>query len=307
MRHTIKEITEILNSRGYNLIQYISSTNILAIDSRGYKYKINLFNLTHEKQPHWLMRNPFALDNFKLYLQREYPQYELLDDEYINCKTKMRFICHNHIDKGVQYNFVDNIVNNHHACMYCGCEELWERKRTPVEIMEMECQRVGVNFVQRTSYNGECWVNYTCPYHLDVGVQSSSWTHFKEFGHGCPHCNKISKGENRIYEYLSKNNIPFEREYSFEDCIHQRHLKFDFYVPLINLIIEFNGKQHYEPVKFFGGEEKFRTASKRDEIKMKYCNDNNIDILIIPYWEYDNIEKILEPYVKKALLLCEKV
>lgn len=40
---------------------------------------------------------------------------------------------------------------------------------------------------------------------------------------------------------------------------------------------------------------------------MKYCNDNNIDILIIPYWEYDNIEKILEPYVKKALLLCEKV
>lgn len=48
--------------------------------------------------------------------------------------------------------------------------------------------------------------------------------------------------------------------------------------------IEYNGRQHFEPITFFGGEEEFKTQQERDKRKEKYCEDNNIDLLVIPYW-----------------------
>jgi hypothetical protein len=52
-------------------------------------------------------------------------------------------------------------------------------------------------------------------------------------------------------------------------------------------LIEYNGIQHYEIIEFFGGEDGFRKSQQRDTIKMKYCKDNNIPLLIIPYTETD--------------------
>ena len=43
-----------------------------------------------------------------------------------------------------------------------------------------------------------------------------------------------------------------------------------------NICIEFNGKQHYEPIDFFGGVDRFEKQQINDNIKVNYCNDNNI-------------------------------
>ena len=43
----------------------------------------------------------------KLYLSKYYPDYILLDNEYLGCKAKMRFICNKHKEKGAQYNTLD--------------------------------------------------------------------------------------------------------------------------------------------------------------------------------------------------------
>lgn len=306
LKYTFDELKIELSKYGFNLIEYISTTELISIDSNGYKYKINLCNLRKGCKPNRFMKNPFALYNFNLYLKIHHPNYELLETEYLGCKTKMRFICHKHINKGVRLNTIDNIVNNHHACLFCGCEDLWERKRTPINKIINECKRVGVQYVERISKNNECWVNYICPNHKNIGVQSTSWTHFKELENGCPHCNKMSKGESRIYNFLTANNIKFNREYCFDDCIYKRHLKFDFYIPILNLVIEYNGQQHYKPIKIFGDKEKYENTIKRDNIKINYCKKNNIKMFIIPFWDYDNIEKLLEPFIEKALLLSEK-
>ena len=68
----------------------------------------------------------------------------------------------------------------------------------------------------------------------------------------------------------------------------------DFYLPGYNLIIEYDGVQHFKPLKFFGGEEKLRERQKNDELKKQLCEENGIEVIKIPYWEYNNIEKILE-------------
>jgi len=59
------------------------------------------------------------------------------------------------------------------------------------------------------------------------------------------------------------------------------------------MLIEYDGIQHFKPIKYFGGEEKFKFQQKTDFIKNEYCKNNNIKLLRIPYWEFDNIKLIL--------------
>ena len=111
--------------------------------------------------------------------------------------------------------------------------------------------------------------------------------------HGCPICDE-SKGEKYVRIYLENNNIDFIQEYRFEDCRYKYTLPFDFYIPDNNLIIEFDGEQHYRENNYFGGNNIFKDTQKRDKIKNKYCKDNNINLLRIPYWELDSVEDILD-------------
>ena len=61
-----------------------------------------------------------------------------------------------------------------------------------------------------------------------------------------------------------------------------------------NTCIEFDGKQHFKSIEFFGGEEIFNNTKIRDDIKNRFCLDNNIKIIRIPYNKYKDIEKILK-------------
>lgn len=104
-------------------------------------------------------------------------------------------------------------------------------------------------------------------------------------GHGCYGCSPKSKGEESIRSFLCDNNIKFEREKSFESCKSLVKLRFDFYLPDIKTLIEYNGKQHYESVEFFGGDESLNLIKLRDNIKEKWADDNNFKLIIIKYDE----------------------
>ncbi len=71
--------------------------------------------------------------------------------------------------------------------------------------------------------------------------------------------------------------------------------RFDFYLPNLNICIEFDGRQHYNiDNSYFGGEEEFLRIKERDGIKNQYCKDNDITLIRIPYWDIENIDKILK-------------
>ena len=116
-------------------------------------------------------------------------------------------------------------------------------------------------------------------------------------GTGCPRCSS-SKGETKIEQYLINNNIKFEKQRSFKGCKDVHHLPFDFYIPNQNIAIEYDGEQHFRPVKFGGKNDynslvRFEGNKRRDNIKNEYCKNNHINLLRIPYTELNNIEKIL--------------
>lgn len=123
--------------------------------------------------------------------------------------------------------------------------------------------------------------------------------------YGCPVC-KESKGEKCIRGYLEKNNIEFEQECKSNNCKYKNFLRFDFYIPKYNLCVEFDGEQHYKARDFFGGQKSFELTQKRDKIKNKYCSDNKINLIRIPYWELENIDNILDEELDRLRELNNK-
>jgi very-short-patch-repair endonuclease len=111
-------------------------------------------------------------------------------------------------------------------------------------------------------------------------------------GNRCTVCNN-SHGENYILSLLEKMEIEYKHQHRFDDCRNIRPLPFDFYLPNHNVCIEFDGRQHYEPIDAFGGVEEYKITKKRDEIKNNYCEDNNIKLIRIPYWNIKNAKEIL--------------
>jgi hypothetical protein len=58
-------------------------------------------------------------------------------------------------------------------------------------------------------------------------------------------------------------------------------------------LIEFQGPHHYYAIEIFGGEDNLRDIQRRDAIKAEYAKKQGFTLIYIPYWEFDNIEKIL--------------
>lgn len=114
-------------------------------------------------------------------------------------------------------------------------------------------------------------------------------------GIGCTYCIS-SKGEIEIVNFLNKYEIKYERQKKFTNCKNKRLLPFDFFIDNIKMCIEYNGIQHYKSIDHFGGIEKLKYTQNNDNIKKKYCNENNINLLIIRY--NDNITEKLTKYLK---------
>ena len=118
-------------------------------------------------------------------------------------------------------------------------------------------------------------------------------------GNGCV-CSRSSKGERKILGFLRSKNIEPEREKKFENLVGLGggNLKFDFYLKEQNVLIEFQGKQHYKPIDWLGGEENFKIIQEHDRLKRQFCTEHNIKEIEIPYTEYKNIEPILTEELK---------
>ena len=119
---------------------------------------------------------------------------------------------------------------------------------------------------------------------------------------GCPKC-ACSKGENRISQYLENRNIDYITQYIFQDCKNIYYLPFDFFLPNKNICIEYDGEYHFSPIrrsKSITSEQAKQNLEKlkiRDKIKTDYCKNKNIQLIRIPYTEFDNIEIILDTYL----------
>lgn len=95
-----------------------------------------------------------------------------------------------------------------------------------------------------------------------------------------------SRGENMIEKFLNKHHIEYQRQKCFIGCKDINYLPFDFYIPSHNLAIEFDGIFHYKVFEEYHND--LEGQQRHDAIKDKYCEENGIVLLRIPYWEKQN-------------------
>ena len=128
----------------------------------------------------------------------------------------------------------------------------------------------------------------------------------------CPYC--VNKTEQKLYDILIKNYPTLQQQYKVEWCRNTTYLPFDFVLEDNKIIIELDGRQHFEQVSNWDSPDK---VQKRDKYKMKYANDNNYSVIRILqedvfYDTYDwlselndNIKDIIKNKKVQNIFMCK--
>ena len=196
-------------------------------------------------------------------------KYDYSKVEYINNKEKIKIICPIHNE------FIQT-PNDH--LNGCGCPICGSNKLNTLKFIEKaECIHENKYDYSKVEYiHSKNKVKIICPEHGEF-IQIPNH-HLN--GAGCPIC-KESRGEREIKKFLNLHNIKFAHQKRFLMCKDKKPLPFDFYLPELNVCIEFNGRQHYRPVPYWGGDKNFEKQQKRDKIKLNFCIVNKINLIII--------------------------
>jgi hypothetical protein len=123
---------------------------------------------------------------------------------------------------------------------------------------------------------------------------------------GCPYCRR-SKAEICAENYLLDMGYKFDAQFSDPTLKLTNSLKIDFMLHFknVNLAIELNGKQHYKQANRSRDMDlnirNFLLYQERDKIKVKWCAERGIPLLVIPYWDFKRIPELIEEFIKKYL------
>lgn len=195
-----------------------------------------------------------------------------------------------------------NLVNGRGGCDECYLENLRSRCSMGYDEFKRRLKEVHPSLVV-----------------LDKYVNNSTKLHFRCLEHNCDFystpanvlsslrcCEKqrITYKEEQICRYIESLGISITRQKKFEDCVDKRELKFDIWLNDYNVIVEYDGEQHYRPVRF-GGESieesirKFEYTQTHDQIKNEYCASKNIPLIRIPYFKFESMNEILNSEFQK--------
>lgn len=217
--------------------------------------------------------------------------YDYFNANYINHKTKLTIVCPTHGP-------FEQLPSSHlqgNKCKKCYNDRIsftYTMSLSDFVGRANEIHSDKYDYTNSVYTHSQEKIEIICPLHGSFFQTPAN--HFK--GQGCPNC-KSSKGEQIIFNFLVKENISFSQQYRNKTCIDKITLPFDFYLPDYNLLIEYQGEQHYFFVpKIQKTIERFNEQQRRDSIKKQWALDNDYDLLEISYQDKNNIANILIAY-----------
>ena len=227
-------------------------------------------------------------------------EYTFLEP-YKNKSTKLKVV---HNNCGFEYSTSpDNFLNHKRRCPKCANNI----KLTLPEIEKRINDKLGPdyyliknNIEYKNNRTGIAIMHTKCNQVSYKTINNIN----KQFG--CKYCSDVknSKGSKMIEEYLKENNYSFIKEYTFQDCfitseitLRKYCLPFDFYIPSLNILIEFDGEGHFKE-SFTSNKEKAKISLEKriqnDKIKNNFCAKKGITLIRISYLEINEIVKILD-------------
>lgn len=198
-------------------------------------------------------------------------------------------VCNNIIELAQLINLFNPGRKN--FCRYCAGTNKGNKFRTKLPLKEAQ-KRLDENLSEKYTILEDSY----CGWARKALIKHSCGKIFKccprdlLYHSHCP-CIKItSRGETKIKDFLKKEGITFEEQKRLASL---RKAPFDFYLPDYNLLIEFQGRQHYEAVEKFGGEKQFLIQKEIDQKKFKIANEEGYNIFYISYKNLNSINEIL--------------
>jgi hypothetical protein len=220
-------------------------------------------------------------------------------DKYININTKIRFKC-----LTCNYKWKTSpskILNTNHGCPMCGGSLKLNNKIVDERLLNSGIKRIDEYININTKIYFEC-LNNKCKHVWKTTPGSILCSETR-----CPKCKTNSRNEKLIYKILKENNIDINYQYNIKnfDINEKYNYRLDFYIPKNNLIIEYNGHQHYMP-RTFGGQTTeqatiaFKKQQVRDDHIQKFSDNKNINIIWIDGRKLKG--KKLENYINTKIL-----
>ena len=225
------------------------------------------------------------------YIKSKYAErnIDLLSDFY-NTRTKnnlMCLICGNEWQAS-WYNF--NTPSNKCGCPHCGLKKHNEN--------DVRNHWLEADIKMMSGYK-----NASTPIYLMCLKCGNKWYanyhNYKTNHCGCPSCAFNTKRERMCRDvFEKKTGFDFPKKRMVPGSI--RPLELDGYCDELKMAFEHNGKQHYEPIPFFGGENRWKKQIKNDSIKKHFCDKSGINLIIVSY-KVSNIEKFIEEKINGSI------
>lgn len=228
--------------------------------------------------------------------------YSLVD--YQNNSTKVNIICPDH---GLFAQLPNNHLSSKEGCYQCGKNRAGLNHRMTLDEFIVRANRIHSNQYNytKTEYIGAFdQVVITCDTHGDFTQVPNDHLYGMN---GCKRCGyerNVSRGEAAIQAWLTTNGILFEQEKRFDGLVGLRGhpLRYDFYLPTRNTIIEFDGPHHTKPLRYKGSSEASALKTHQltklyDQRKDDFVKEKGMHIIRIPYDQLKNIAAVLASFV----------
>lgn len=188
------------------------------------------------------------------------------------------------------------LTTNGSGCPICGKNKASKNEMKPHEDFVNDLNAVNKDIEILGTYNGT-HKKIKCRCKIDGTIWFGYPANLLNGSAGCPNCN-ISTNEKKMVDILTSKGLNINQQHKINGCVYKYHLKFDAFDVSNSIAFEYNGEQHYRPVDFAGkgehwAKEQFELTKSRDNAKIKYCKENKIPIIIVPYWERNNMESFI--------------
>lgn len=292
----IKEAKEIHGDKyDYSNVRYVNNkTKVCIICKEHGKFWVRPDGHLNQKQgcPKCVCCKKLTTEEFIERAKKVHGEkYDYSLTKYINNSTKIKIICPTHgVFEQVPYSHLQGF----------GCSKCNGKISSREDFIEAAKAIHGDKYdYSKVNYvDSKTKVCIICPKHGEFWQTPNNHTH-KENRQGCPKCSE-SKLETEISEFLNNNKINYIQEVSFPWL---NRMRLDFYLPNHNIAIECQGKQHFQSIEYFGGEDGFNKTLERDKLKKKLCEEHNIKMIY-----YSNLG-INYPYevIEDKDLLIDKI
>ena len=303
-KEIIENIKKICKEKDYTFIGFngaydgINTKLILKCNKCGKEWNTTTYNnfRKKERKSHSCTRkNPSSMPSFlneekaiikiNNLLKNSYLEFvSFCENGYIGrSKTHVMLKC-NKCGKVHKYSY-RSLFEGKKTCKFCEKTGKFSNE-SAASIISKRCNELNYTFIgfdtDDGKYNGKhTYLLLKCN---ECGTEwnTTTFTSLKHNDIKCPGCTNSWKMEKEIESLLRTNKIDFIkqcRNRTLHWLENKSSLSLDFYLPNYNIAIECQGRQHFEPVKDFGGEKTFKESIYRDEKKLNLCKNNGVKLL----------------------------